>query len=281
MKLHWLLYLIVLFFSIDVSLGKTSIIGEVTKIDVGTSSFTVKPTDPDGPAITVKVAPGDLNTNYLNKKIKATLVTEVNPAELQEIWPYDPEFERRVKEINLTYLASSLTPNAPCLIKIGDTIPPFALYDQNGSTVTHKDILGKMVVMNFIFTRCGVPTRCPAATRKMAELSKLVRDRFLQDEVRFVTISFDPQSDTPGVLNQYARGYEIDLSNYSFLTGDAEMIKRLTRIFGIFAVTEKGTINHTMKTVIIDKNGTVVYGISETDWQPTTLFDVIKKILKV
>jgi len=166
------------------------------------------------------------------------------------------------------------------LIKIGDPIPQFALYDQFNCSVTNKDLGGKIVIMNFIFTRCGAPTMCPAATRKMEELQNLIKNQSLQNDVQFVTITFDPDNDTSKVLNQYAQGFNIDSSNYSFLTGDPEVIKRLTKQFGVFTVSEKGTINHTMKTVIIDKTGMMVYETSKIDWQPRTLFSIIKKALQ-
>lgn len=168
-----------------------------------------------------------------------------------------------------------------CPIKIGDRIPEFRLCDQNGGSVTDKDLAGKIVVMNFIFTRCGAPTMCPESTRKMRELSDLVKKELLQKEVWFITISFDPGHDTPEVLGQYARGFNIDLSNYSFLTGDAEVIKRLTRLFGVYTISEKGTINHTAKTVIIDKAGRMIYESSKVNWEPKVLLGVIKKTLKV
>lgn len=165
-------------------------------------------------------------------------------------------------------------------IKIGDLIPQFTLYDQNNCPVSNKDLQGKIVVMNFIFTRCGAPTMCPSATKKMREVQNLIKEQSLQNDIQFVSISFDPNNDTSKVLNQYAQGFNIDFSNYSFLTGDPEVIKRLTKQFGVFTVSEKGTINHTMKTVVIDKTGTMVYETSKVDWKPETLLSAIKKTLK-
>lgn len=167
------------------------------------------------------------------------------------------------------------------IIKIGDFMPSFTLYNQDGKTITQKDLLGKIVVLNFIFTRCGVPTMCPASTKKMVELQKLVHDNRLSNNVSFVTISFDPIFDTPAILKKYAEAYKIDLSNYSFLTGDAEVIKNLTRLFGVYTISEKGTINHTMKTMVINKNGKVIYGACKIDWQPKTFLQIIKKNLQV
>lgn len=171
--------------------------------------------------------------------------------------------------------------NSFSLLKKGDPIPSFVLHDQNGTTLRHSDFNGKIVVINFIFTRCGAPTMCPSATKKMGELASLVREQSLQNDVRFVTISFDPEHDTPEVLAQYAKGFSIDLSNYSFLTGDAQTVNRLTKTFGVATVSENGTINHTMKTVIFNKMGNMVYATSQVDWKPKALLAIIMKNLKV
>lgn len=258
--------------------AKLPVICEVKGIDIDNGCLTVVPVTPAGPSITVKVSESDLNTNYLDKKIKGTLITEFNPLQLQDIRPYDAEFEKQVNEINQMYLPNTLPPQSLSRIKIGKSMPPFALYDQNGNPMTHKEVNGKIVVMNFIFTRCAVPTLCPAATKKMGELQKLVRRQALHHNVKFVTVSFDPENDSPEVLKQYAKGFDIDLSNYSFLTGDPEMIKRLTKLYGVFTVSKKGTINHTMKTVVIDKTGKVIYESSKANWEPEKLLAVIKKI---
>lgn len=278
MKKYLFVALILSVYGASEVFAKLPIICEVKGVDADTGCLTVVPVTPAGPSITVKVGPSDLNTNYLDKKIKGTLITEFNPLQLQDIRPYDPEFEKQVNEINQMYLPDSLTPQSLSRIKIGKPIPPFALYDQNGNPMTHKEVDGKIVVMNFIFTRCADPTLCPAATKKMGELQKLVKKQALHNNVKFVTISFDPENDTPEVLSQYAKGFEIDLSNYSFLTGDPEMVKRLTKLFGIFTVSKKGTINHTMKTVVIDKTGKVIYESSKANWEPEKLLAVIKKI---
>lgn len=167
-----------------------------------------------------------------------------------------------------------------CLLKLGDPVPAFLLYDQHGNSVTHQSILGKTVVLNFIFTGCMEPTKCPTATQKMRELQTLVKNEALHNEVQFISITFDPKNDTSEVLKRYAEGFNVDAFNYSFLTGDIETVKRLVKAFGVFAITEKGTINHTMKTVIFNEEGVMIYENSKTDWDPKVLLSIIKKTQK-
>lgn len=179
--------------------------------------------------------------------------------------------------VSKTPTVSPIKPDA--IIKIGDPLPPFSLYNENGNPFTEKSLSRKLIVMNFIFTRCADPTMCPSATQKMTELQKLVRNHSLEKDVHFVTISFDPAFDTDNVLKQYAKAYKIDPSNYSLLTGDSQTIKNLTQRFGVHTLSQKGTINHTMKTIIIDKSGTIVYATPKRDWQPKALLKKIKNFL--
>lgn len=168
----------------------------------------------------------------------------------------------------------------PQLMKLKDPLPPFTLYKENNEKITEKDLLGKIIVMNFIFTRCGMPMLCPTATQKMVALQKLVNENCLNKEVYFTTISFDPDFDKPAVLKQYAQAFGADLTNYSFLTGDPELIKDLMQKFGVYILSKNGTINHTMRTLIFDKKGNLIHETSKKDWQPEALLKIIQKILK-
>lgn len=173
-----------------------------------------------------------------------------------------------------------LTEPLPSVLKKNDPLPSFTLCNQDHKTITEKDLLGKVTVMNFIFTRCCMPTLCPAVTKSMAQLQKIIRSHNLDNNVNFITLSFDPEFDTPDVLKCYAQAYNISFSNYSFLTGDPQSIKNLMQQFGVYVISKSGTINHSMRTLIIDKDGKIAYETSKKDWQPDTLLLEIKKILK-
>lgn len=106
---------------------------------------------------------------------------------------------------------------------VGDfgRVPAFALTDQAGRTVSDRDLRGAPWVANFIFTRC--PSACPMLTAKFKALQADLRDL---PRVRFVSISVDPEHDTPAVLMAYARRFSADTSRWSFLTGPLEQIER-------------------------------------------------------
>lgn len=99
-------------------------------------------------------------------------------------------------------------------------VPSFALTDQLGRRTTDTDLLGKVWVANFVFTRC--PSVCPLLTAKFAALQKQLGPL----PVRFVSISVDPEYDTPQVLASYAARFEANPERWQFLTGPLKDIEK-------------------------------------------------------
>jgi protein SCO1 len=131
--------------------------------------------------------------------------------------------------------------------------PDFTLTSQDGATVRLADFRGKVVAVTFIFTRCT--QTCPVLTPMMS----FVQDRLGTDfgaKIAFVSITVDPERDTPEVLKQYAQAFGADPAGWSFLTGDPAVIQQVTRRYGVYAAkTENGDVDHTFLTSIIDPKG--------------------------
>jgi cytochrome oxidase Cu insertion factor (SCO1/SenC/PrrC family) len=104
------------------------------------------------------------------------------------------------------------------------SVPDFTLIDQRGRPVQRGDLEGKVWLVSFIFTNC--PDECPLMT---AEMARLQSDLAHLDDLRFVSISVDPDHDTPAVLSQYAERFNADPNRWSFLTGDKRAIYRLAK----------------------------------------------------
>jgi cytochrome oxidase Cu insertion factor (SCO1/SenC/PrrC family) len=104
------------------------------------------------------------------------------------------------------------------------SLPDFALTDQRGRPVRRADLQWKVWVASFIFTNC--PDECPLMT---AELAQLQSDLASIPDLRFVSISVDPERDTPALLSQYADRFNADPERWLFLTGDKWAIYRLAR----------------------------------------------------
>ncbi|MGH7264221.1 MAG: SCO family protein [Candidatus Rokuibacteriota bacterium] len=100
-------------------------------------------------------------------------------------------------------------------------VPDFSLIERQGHPVRRTDLLGTVWVANFIYTRCT--ETCPLQT---AQLARLQTD-FPQPEFRLVSITVDPEHDTPAALARYAEQYGADPVRWLFLTGDKGAIYRL------------------------------------------------------
>ena len=101
-------------------------------------------------------------------------------------------------------------------------LPEFKLQDQDGRVAGSATLRGGVWVAAFMFTRC--PTICPRITRRMRELQVEASARKVP--LTFVSLSVDPDNDTPEVLRAYAQKYEADPVNWRFLTGDLEVIRK-------------------------------------------------------
>ncbi len=112
--------------------------------------------------------------------------------------------------------------NAAPPLPIISQIPDFVLTNQDNRAVTLADLRGEVWIGDIIFTRCGGP--CPAMTRKMAELQAALPPK-LQN--KFVTLTTDPEFDSPVVLKEYGGKFGADFNRWTFLTGDKQEIYKL------------------------------------------------------
>lgn len=104
-------------------------------------------------------------------------------------------------------------------------MPAFELVDQAGQTVRSGDLAGKVVLVDFIYTRCT--DICPTLTVQMRKVQERLRRRgLLGDRVALLSISVDPERDTPDVLRDYAARFKADTASWRFLTGPLEGIRR-------------------------------------------------------
>ncbi len=132
-------------------------------------------------------------------------------------------------------------------------IDNFALTDQNGGRVEFGKLRGKPLVINFMYTSC--PDVCPLLTASL----KILRDHMKPAEardIRFLSITTDPEVDTPKVLKAYSKRHKADASNWSWLTGEARELAPVWQGFGVSVKRlAKGLIEHTTLTVVADARG--------------------------
>jgi cytochrome oxidase Cu insertion factor (SCO1/SenC/PrrC family) len=132
----------------------------------------------------------------------------------------------------------------------------FSLVDQEGRTVSLKDLRGKVWVASFIFTRCAGP--CSRVSASMAQLQSELAG---QDGVALVSFTVDPGHDTPKVLKEYAARYGADPKRWCFLTGDKNTVYNIIRTNFLVAVEEATgkarkpgyQVTHSTKLALVDK----------------------------
>lgn len=225
-----------------------------------------------GNRLSLQVQPGDLallnNQEYFVGKLQESFSSSAGKTFLlYNVWPDDPAERIRVKNVNRILRRNTLSLGESVVRTIGDNLPPFALYDQDGEVITTDFFDGSVTVLNFIFSRCSVAEMCPAATMKMKKLQELAEKTNIP-HIRFLSITLDPIFDSPGVLKSYARGYNLNENNFKVCTAKKPVIDDLTRQFGIFReVTEDQPLDHTMRTMIINSKRQIVYQVPGKGWR--------------
>lgn len=131
--------------------------------------------------------------------------------------------------------------------------PGFALTSQDGKEVRLEDFRGRVVAVAFIYASC--PDVCPLLTDKMARVQDALGAEFGR-EVAFVSITVDPERDTPAVLRGYAQAFEADFAGWSFLTGSPAGVREVAKRYGVaVAPAADGQLDHTLLTTLIDRRG--------------------------
>ena len=141
------------------------------------------------------------------------------------------------------------------LVEIGP-VPTFKLTDQNNKTVSDKDYLGKVYVVEFFFSTC--PTICPKMNESMLQLQE---EYYGNPKFGIASITIDPAHDTPKVLKEHAEILGVKHYNWHFLTGDKEYIYNLAnKGFNLYAGQNNkaaGGFEHSGLFALVDKKGNI------------------------
>ena len=254
--------------------------GEVLRIKADRTEITIKHGDVKGfmPAMTMPfpikdpklldgIATGDL--------VKATLVVtdeESFLSTLQKTGSLPPE--RR----------STGQPLLPDAVTPGAAIPDIALTDEKGQALTLSSYRGRYLLFTFIYTRCPLPDYCPRMSRYFAAIQEaIVRRPALKTAVRLLSLSFDPDMDSPQALGAYARRVGADAAIWRFATAPRREIDAFGSAFGL-SVTREGpgaeTITHNLRTVLMDPRGIHVKTYTGNDWSPDQVVRDVAALIK-
>lgn len=143
-------------------------------------------------------------------------------------------------------------------------VPAFSFTNQNGETITNKDYLGKVYVVEFFFTTC--PTICPRMNKNLVQVQNHFSD---SEDFGVASFTITPEIDTPEVLKAYADNYGITNPNWHLMTGDEDDIYKLANE-GFYLYTAKneeisGGFEHSGNFALIDKEGYIRSRLNSAD----------------
>jgi protein SCO1/2 len=164
-------------------------------------------------------------------------------------------------------------------LAVGDTVPDFKLTDQKKRPASLSELRGKVVAVNFIYTSCALPNFCLRLANNFGVLQKRFARQLGRDLV-LLTISFDPVHDTPDVLAKYAEQWKANAANWHFLTGPASEIQRVCHLLGVHAFPNEGLMDHSLHTVLIDRQGKLAVNIEGNQFSATQLGDLTDSLLR-
>jgi protein SCO1/2 len=202
---------------------------------------------------------GDCKVGWVGRTVRYEVVIEANVAQARGVVSADAEELRQVAEVTDSLRRETADKGRLVTRMPNELMPNMALWDQSGRLVMKKDFLGHPIALNFIFTSCRSARMCPASSTCMKQLGDALAKMPGAADVRLLTITFDPETDTPGVLRAYADGYGIDHARHRFLTGNAGQIKDLMRHYGIQTLRDDGTIVHNAALIVISPEGRIAY----------------------
>jgi protein SCO1/2 len=158
------------------------------------------------------------------------------------------------------------------LLAPGDTVPDAAFIDQDDRRRSLAEWRGSHTLVTFIYTRCPLPTFCPLMDQNFATIQRAVsEDPALRGHVKLISVSFDPDHDTPEVLRAHAARRKADPGMWTFLTGDRATIDRFAGRFGVGVIRPPdaaGEITHNLRTAHLDPDLRVVKLYSGSEWTP-------------
>lgn len=246
--------------------------GEVVAVTPARSAVLVHHEEIPGymPPMTMEflVAPADLARLKEGQRLRARMTQDTKgDLHLEAIELIDPVKERAIAAAANQLRQDTSARGKEAYREVGETVPQFTLYNQDGEVVSINRFRGRRVVMNFIYTRCPIATMCPASTAHMMDLQRVAKEKGITN-LELVSITLDPAYDTPSVLKDYARVRGIDTANFTFLTGPEAAVRDLLHQFGVIVEPGENYLKHTLSTLLIDEQGRIIHRVDGTQWAP-------------
>jgi len=171
--------------------------------------------------------------------------------------------------------------------KPGDEVSNYGLTNQDNKEIRIKDYRGKALLLTFIYTRCPLPEYCTLMSNNFAEVDRQLQQQpDLYDRTHLLSISIDPDYDTPKVLRSYGAAHtgrysDETFSHWEFASGTKDQVKGIAQFFGLRYFSENDQITHGLRTVIVGPDGKVFKVYRGNDWKPDEAVKDLKTLLGI
>ena len=172
-------------------------------------------------------------------------------------------------------VAAATAPAFVPALREGDAVPALPLVDQSGRPFSFGDLRGNVVIVSFIYTRCGDARMCPLVSAKFARMQRAIGN----EPIRLVALTLDPRFDTPAVLRRYGLTYGQDPARWTLATGTPAWVDELVTRFGIATQSaQPGVILHTEAAIILDRDQRVAKIVDGNAWSPAELLALARGV---
>jgi protein SCO1/2 len=213
------------------------------------------------------------NTNELNgispgEEINFTLMISNNDA-----WVENIHGVGKSSQTNAMSLPSDESPE----LKPGDLLPDGVLTAEDGRQIHFSNFRGQAVAFTFFFTRCPLPNFCPLMNRNFAAARDLILEKpNAPTNWEFLSISFDPQNDTPQVLASFGGFYRKgNPDHWLFAAAATNTLATLAPALDLMVVHQGSSISHNLRTVVLDPQGRIYRQFDGNQWTPAQLADAL------
>ena len=192
-------------------------------------------------------------------------------------------------------IVAAANPNKPAppvdesFAQIGNEVPVFTLTNQDGKRISIGDFRGKALAITFIYARCPLPEYCILMSKHFSDLANQLQNSDLKDNIRLLSISFDPKTDTPAKLKEYGTGYlgrdaKANFTVWQLATGSDKEVKDVADFFGLrYEVdqNDKTQFAHSLRTAVIAPDGKVTKIFAGNEWTTKELLRELQKSLEI
>ena len=256
--------------------------GKVVAVDKAKKMATIEHTEIKGymPAMTMDFP---VKADWIWEDLKPG--SEISSAELVVDETATPSYW--LENIALVLAPDPNLPSQPIddrFAQVGKEVPDFTLTNQDGKRFSTKDYKGKTWAITFIYARCPLPEFCVKMSTNFSDAALQVMNSEMKDQIRLLSVSFDPANDTPEKLRVYGQGYlgkdaKPDFSVWQLAVGSDKEVRAIADFFGLRYETDqnnKTLINHSLRTAVISPAGKVTKIFAGGDWTANDLLAELK-----